>query len=224
MNSSIAIFLGIFTVCSVAATIVKCRKHRSYILLKPVPMLMLIAALAVYTYGLHLDGSASTVFRMLILCGLLLGLAGDMFLLNSKKFFLQGLVAFLLGHVAYIAAFIYASHSFRAYALASVLPCALYFSYFVTKLSKETRKKFLPAIAAYFFVITVMAVSAFSFDAGRGSALPVFGIAAAVFCVSDATLAWGIFVKENTFINAVVLLTYYVAQLIIAMQSASLML
>jgi len=43
--------------------------------------------------------------RRLILIGLVLSLAGDVFLLWPKQGFLPGLVSFLLAHLAYIAAF-----------------------------------------------------------------------------------------------------------------------
>jgi uncharacterized membrane protein YhhN len=50
-------------------------------------------------------GADSPKQRRLILSGLVLSLAGDVFLLWPQQGFLPGLVSFLLAHLAYIAAF-----------------------------------------------------------------------------------------------------------------------
>lgn len=50
-------------------------------------------------------GANATKQRSLVRLGLVLSLAGDVFLLWPKDGFLPGLVAFLLAHLAYIAAF-----------------------------------------------------------------------------------------------------------------------
>jgi uncharacterized membrane protein YhhN len=50
-------------------------------------------------------GRARPKERRLVLAGLWLSLAGDVFLLWPKEGFLPGLVSFLLAHLAYIAAF-----------------------------------------------------------------------------------------------------------------------
>ena len=50
-------------------------------------------------------GTASASMRRLILAGLALSLAGDVFLLWPQQGFLPGLVSFLLAHLCYIAAF-----------------------------------------------------------------------------------------------------------------------
>lgn len=50
-------------------------------------------------------GAAEPMLRRLVLLGLVLSLAGDIALLWPKEGFLPGLVAFLLAHLAYIAAF-----------------------------------------------------------------------------------------------------------------------
>jgi uncharacterized membrane protein YhhN len=65
---------------------------------KPLTTLLLIA----YAWP---RGSDAPRQRLLIRAGLLLSLAGDVFLLWPRQGFLPGLVAFLLAHLAYIAAF-----------------------------------------------------------------------------------------------------------------------
>ncbi|MGL4369945.1 MAG: lysoplasmalogenase [Spirochaetota bacterium] len=219
MNDRMMIFLALFSLFACIGVAVKCRKHKSYAVFKPIPMLMLIGLLS----WVLLSGreGESSVFRLLILAGLVMGLAGDIFLLNAKKFFIQGLVSFLIGHCAYIAALIYASSEFSpAAAGAAVLP-AVYFAYFYARIAPDTRKKFLPAIGAYFLVITVMTVCAVSLDLSRGVRLPVYGAAALVFCFSDALLAWTIFVKESVLTNGAVLASYYFAQLLFALAACS---
>src|SRR5258706_11528765 len=46
-----------------------------------------------------------TFYQRAILIGLIFSLIGDVFLIRQDRFFVQGLIAFLLGHLCYIAAF-----------------------------------------------------------------------------------------------------------------------
>lgn len=69
-----------------------------YMLLKPLTTVLLIA----YAWP---RGAEALTQRRLIRIGLVLSLAGDVFLLWPRQGFLPGLVAFLLAHLAYIAAF-----------------------------------------------------------------------------------------------------------------------
>lgn len=65
---------------------------------KPLTTLLVIA----YAWP---RGADTPKQRRLVLIGLVLSLAGDVFLLWPKEGFLPGLVSFLLAHLAYIAAF-----------------------------------------------------------------------------------------------------------------------
>jgi uncharacterized membrane protein YhhN len=65
---------------------------------KPLTTLLLIA----YAWSRGADAPRQ---RLLIRVGLVLSLAGDVFLLWPRQGFLPGLVAFLVAHLAYIAAF-----------------------------------------------------------------------------------------------------------------------
>ena len=65
---------------------------------KPLTTLLVIA----YAWP---RGADAPRMRRLMLIGLVLSLAGDVFLLWPKEGFLPGLVSFLLAHLAYIAAF-----------------------------------------------------------------------------------------------------------------------
>src|SRR5687767_7506592 len=63
-----------------------------------------------------------TWYRNAIGVGLVLGLIGDVALLGGKRGFMLGLLAFLLGHVAYIVAFT----QFQAYlGVAMLVPIAI---------------------------------------------------------------------------------------------------
>ncbi|MEO6031905.1 MAG: lysoplasmalogenase [Burkholderiaceae bacterium] len=69
-----------------------------YLLLKPLTTVLIIA----YAWPRGADVPRQ---RRLIRIGLVLSLAGDVFLLWPRQGFLPGLVAFLLAHLAFIAAF-----------------------------------------------------------------------------------------------------------------------
>src|SRR5438445_6209510 len=61
-----------------------------------------MAALVAMALTLHAHSNAQ---RALFVAALLLGLAGDVFLMLPRDYLIAGLVSFLLGHLAYIAGF-----------------------------------------------------------------------------------------------------------------------
>src|SRR5689334_7721615 len=69
-------------------------------LLKPLTMVVLIAAAVSLPEADLTDGSATA--RWMFVAALVCSLAGDVFLMLDEKFFIGGLIAFLLGHVMYI--------------------------------------------------------------------------------------------------------------------------
>jgi uncharacterized membrane protein YhhN len=90
--------LGVSLVSAVFDWLAVWRNRRAFeVLFKPATL----AALAVW-FGLttHLQGQSAW-----FAAGLILSLAGDIFLLHSEKLFLAGLGAFLSAHLVYAAGF-----------------------------------------------------------------------------------------------------------------------
>ena len=154
-----------------------------------------------------------------ILAGLLLCLAGDVFLIFffSRIPFLAGLVSFLAGHVLYAVAFFYLAGPGTANWIAIVFLLAVSGVVFVW-LRPHLGKMLVPVIA-YVAIITVMVIGAVSLmengnRAFLGRALALSG--AILFYVSDIFVARQRFVTRNFFNRAVGLPLYFAGQFMIA--------
>lgn len=169
---------------------------------KPLTLVLLIGvALAVEPFD---DG-----VRAWMVAGLVLSLAGDVFLLGSERWFVAGLASFLLGHIAYVVALQseYTSAAWLAVGLVVVVACvAVVGRRIVAALGHAGRREMVGPVVAYLVVISAMVVSAF----GTGAPWAVVG--ALLFYASDATLAWNRFVEPRRFGPVTVMITYHLAQ------------
>jgi len=156
-------------------------------------------------------------YYLFVLIGLILCLAGDVFLALPEKFFKAGLVAFLLGHVFYIigfAALTKIAQWFSTGALAFFIVSGIVFFWLRPHLGDM-----LGPVLVYIVVITVMVSAAWAVF--RETALPVSGrvliLAGAVsFYFSDVFVARNKFIN-NEFRNRLVgLPLYYLGQFLLA--------
>jgi uncharacterized membrane protein YhhN len=149
-----------------------------------------------------------------IVAGLALSAVGDVALIPAdRRWFLAGLVAFLLGHVAYLLAFAtrippWTLHPAAAAAiLATSAGAWLYLRPFVGAMRWP--------VLAYMAVITAMATGAWAVSTGGGDAR--VALAATLFYVSDLTVARSRFVPGSGFADRLVgLPMYYAAQFLFA--------
>jgi uncharacterized membrane protein YhhN len=157
-----------------------------------------------------------------ILAGLACGTAGDVLLIRAERrsFFLGGLAAFLLGHAAYVVAFLLSALSGQVRApwvFASALPLAAAGLLVYRQLRPGLGAMKLP-VALYTAVILSMAFAAvlraFSVS-GLSFWLPVVG--AVCFLVSDTLLAYQRFRGPLPAGNTLVALSYLGAQLLIVL-------
>ncbi len=166
-------------------------------------------------------GANATRQRNLVRIGLILSLAGDVFLLWPKEGFLPGLVAFLLAHLAYIAAFcvpvrlaakpwVFAVYALVAAAILSVLwpgvPGALrgpVVAYVVC----------LATMAAQALVWWRSSVAAQAADVNLARAAALGGV---LFMLSDSLLAINKFGVPLPLSSLWILLSYWLAQWCIA--------
>lgn len=154
-----------------------------------------------------------------ILAGLLLCMAGDVFLIFflSKKLFLAGLVSFLAGHILYTVAFFTLAGSRGTSWIVITLFLAISAVVF-TWLRPRLGKMLIPVLA-YIAIITAMVIGAASLAGTetvrfRGRALAFAG--ALLFYVSDIFVARHRFVTQNFFNRAVGLPLYFAGQFMIA--------
>ena len=157
--------------------------------------------------------------------GLLFSLAGDISLMFIDRFFIIGLVAFLLGHVAYLIGFnipLPLTTTFWSIGLAFVigLGSVRVLRRIVGSLRAKGQNRLVVPVIIYGVVITLMLLAAmltlFRLDWDATAALLVsFG--AALFYFSDITLAWHRFVnpiKNGRMLNIGM---YHIAQIMIVL-------
>ncbi len=148
-----------------------------------------------------------------LLLALALCLVGDVMLLgDGPSRFVAGLAAFLLGHLAYVAAFV--TSGLAAPQLAAVgvvvLVTALVLGRGILPGARVDGGAGLAlAVAAYMAVIGAMVVT------GWATGRLVVGLGASAFVASDTVLALGRFVGEHRWTRIVVMVTYHLAQVLL---------
>lgn len=159
-----------------------------------------------------------------ILLGLLFGVLGDVFLgvayvteEKYKQYFnLSGLLSFLLGHIAYIVAFIVLSDNFNFWLL-FIVPVFPIIFFVLEKKGIFTVHKALIPIMVYSGVLCLMLSCALNLLLIGGIFNTVFFIAAVFFISSDTLLAFYNFSKYKTQqVMYSYMPLYYIAQIVFA--------
>ena len=161
------------------------------------------------------SGGLGSIYGGCIATGLFLSLLGDVFLIprGARAWFLAGLAAFLLAHVAYCVAFLAGGVSWGT--VGAVLGPLLFLAWMIGKwLLPAVSDSMRGPVGAYIVVISLMGLLAAG-HGGQGGSLLVLG-AAVLFFLSDISVAIDRF-KEGGFGNRLWgLPAYYVAQLLFA--------
>ena len=148
-----------------------------------------------------------------LIAALALSLLGDVLLMVPGDLFVAGLLAFLLAHLAYIASF-HAALSARVLWLLVILVAS---SPVATRLIRGVPSNALrAAIATYSLVLSLMVASAVA----SGSAMAAAG--ALLFFASDMLIAWNRFVRPVARAEPIIMVTYHLGQLglAVALRSA----
>jgi len=173
------------------------------VVLKALPVLIL-------TWGVWAHGRRDRN-RMLIVVGLLLSALGDVLLAWPADLFVPGLIAFLLAHITYIAAFV---RQERRPAAPWLVPFVAVgggvFAYLFGGLGD-----LLIPVAAYVVVITAMAWRAGAL-VGRVSGGSAAVLGASLFLLSDSLLAINKFGHPFTMASEAIMWSYWGAQFWIA--------
>lgn len=180
---------------------------------KPLTLVLLIAA------AVTLDPADPTV-RAWFVAGLVLSLAGDVFLMLPEGGregrpapkvppFLLGLGAFLLGHIAYVVgmAVDHTSWPLTAVGLVVVVVAGGVVAPRIVAGVRRSSPDLVVPVLAYMTVISTMVVASW----GRGVVIGIVG--ALLFYASDAILAWNRFVAPSRVLQVAVMVTYHLAQL-----------
>jgi uncharacterized membrane protein YhhN len=163
-------------------------------------------------------GALASVYGRLILAGLALSWCGDMFLIGlSKTAFLAGLVAFLLAHVAYVAAFVRHGYE-RRWIWVAVVPVTVIAIGVFVWLEPYTPADLLNPVRAYVAVISLMVIFAIGTQGRGGSMLIVAG--ATLFFLSDLSVAALRLVQTAYPTYIIGLPLYYAGQVCLALSSS----
>jgi uncharacterized membrane protein YhhN len=157
--------------------------------------------------------------RTLVLAGLVLSLVGDIALMWPAQGFLPGLVAFLLAHLCYIAAFTRGVR-FAARPLALVFYAAVAAAV-LAQLWPHVPAALRGPVLAYVVALAAMASQAAvvwlaARDSAAAARARVLAIGGALFLCSDALLAINKFASPLPAANLWILATYWSAQWCIA--------
>lgn len=126
-------------------------------------------------------------FGRIIFAGLLVSMAGDLFLVGqTQRHFLLGLTSFLLAHIAYTTAFIQRGQD-RRYALLGALPIIVIAIAVLAWLKPHLEPPIELPVQVYVAAISLMVITALG---ARGAGAPrLIVIGAALFFVSDIAVA-----------------------------------
>jgi uncharacterized membrane protein YhhN len=195
---------------------------------KPLVMILIIL------WTLNTAGWQLNPLLWILLFGQLFGLIGDIFLQLSRKWFLPGLGAFLIGHICYLVLFsinlieIFKSGNQDPYwgwwvmiGLLVFLGLMTVFNRSFSPISKRrTTKPFLwMAIRVYAGVLSLIVVTAFlltSLISSRSFTLWLLPAGAVLFLISDFLLAYRKFIRTFPHAQLIVRITYHLAQFCLA--------
>jgi len=155
-------------------------------------------------------------YQIAIVVGLLLSLAGDVFLMLPGDRFIAGLVSFLAAHIAYIVAFMGGGDHF-----ALLLPYVLVALAVLAFLWPRLGKLKIPVVI-YVVALVVMAWQAAVRAATIESAFTMAAaVGAVLFVISDGVLAINRFRLKFHAAQGVIMTTYVAAQMLIALSTFS---
>ncbi len=181
------------------------------------------ASLFFVIIGLLAYKANPTPFSRKILIGLILGMVGDILLnlrfvfeKNGQKFFLAGILAFLIGHIMYLLAIIpNAVRLWVCIAIGTLLAACLLAYIFKTMEVKTAFKIFGVFYLGAIIIMTTIALVIAIFRPQTSSI--IFALGAVLFTASDIVLIFNTFSGTSRFSLRVTNLTlYYIGQILIA--------
>ncbi|MEA2433434.1 MAG: hypothetical protein QOG54_891 [Actinomycetota bacterium] len=205
---------------------------------KPAVMVLLIGAAAIFWSRGASDNQA--IFTILALG---FSLAGDVFLMQERDMFLQGLVAFFAAHICYILAFGLSRPYFAIdnylIVLLALIGGALYLR-FLKGMREKGQTALAVPVALYVIAISMVVYAAWTFGdriAGQFGSVEILRsfssephgaiwhlsprntatIGAVLFMGSDALIGWTRFVRPIRWAPVAIIVTYHLAQVFLVL-------
>jgi uncharacterized membrane protein YhhN len=177
-----------------------------------------LTTLLIFIMVLFSFPGSKTDYPGLIAVGLLFSLAGDIFLMFSPQYFVRGILSFSVTHALYLLAFATVSgialiHPFTP--LLVIIAVAL-----AALIWRGVKPSLRMPVLAYTVLITAMATQATgAVMALRTTSITIAAAGALLFFVSDAVLAIDRFRSPFVSARAIVLSSYWLGQLLIAIST-----
>ena len=216
----------VFVVVHLVGEVLIHLEKKSGMIIRYVTKPFLIPLLATYyILSIYFTSGIESV-NWFIFVGLILGLAGDLLLINrpdpeeQKVLFMLGLVSFLLGHIFYLVAFVLtitAPYTFTLWTLGILIPLIIYGVLIGVKILPTAEEMKIPVFAYIIIIISMGIVASILFGEISTSGYITLLGGAVLFIISDSILAWYRFVKEFPFERLIVMSTYLTAQLLIVL-------
>jgi uncharacterized membrane protein YhhN len=193
----------------VSAVITIVAKHDksdlTQLIFKPLTMLAII--LLVFFNS----SSPLTFYQSAILTGLILSTVGDVFLIRPDKYFLQGLTAFLFGHICFVAGF------WTVPNWPTTVLYLVYFVFFFRILWNHLGSLKIPVVI-YGLTLALMSWMALSRYLETNETQSLLAFAGSIlFIASDSLLAFNKFKSPFRYAHLWILATYFAAQWLIAL-------
>lgn len=166
---------------------------------KPIPVLTLILLL-----------KSDSRFKQFILLGLIFSLFGDVLIESSPEMFVFGLLAFLIGHIAYIVAFSKRNRQISFLPLTFIMAFGIGFYWFLYSGLKEMA---IPVLIYILVILTMVwrAIAQRKFDKYAKFAV----IGSLLFAFSDSIIAINKFHTSLPYARWIIMFSYWIAQSLI---------
>lgn len=154
------------------------------------------------------------IYSILIIIGLVLSLTGDIFLMFEEKYFLLGLISFLIAHIFYIFAF---SSITGLDATPFIFIPLIVITGISAKILAQKAGKMKFPVFVYILVISLMlwrGLELYHTLADNASLFAAIG--ATLFAISDFILGYNKFRNPVPWARVYILSTYYLAQYFIS--------
>lgn len=153
-------------------------------------------------------------FKLLIILGLCLSLIGDIFLMfKQSDYFTKGLLAFLIAHLAYLAAIVNEGSLLENWLI--LIPILIYISLLLKFILPNAGKKKL-YVFIYATVIGILLWQVASLTLVlKHQQIFILMAGISLFTISDSILAYNKFGKIVKNAQIKILSTYYIAQILI---------